>query len=96
MTASAAAGRSGGAITWIGGAVLAVVVVALVVVTSRQEVVVAFDPASSAPDGYRALALLLRDRGAEVDSTAPVLLGTDPVPAGSVMVVPDPDLLTAV
>lgn len=96
MTASAAAGRSGGAITWIGGAVLAVVVVALVVVTSRQEVVVAFDPASSAPDGYRALALLLRDRGAEVDSTAPVHLGTDPVPAGSVMVVPDPDLLTAV
>ncbi|HMR95974.1 MAG TPA: DUF4350 domain-containing protein [Microthrixaceae bacterium] len=96
MTASASGGRSGGAITWIGGAVLAVVVVALVVVTSRQEVVVAFDPASSAPDGYRGLALLLRDRGAEVNSTAPVRLGTDPVPAGSVMVVPDPDLLTAV
>ncbi len=96
MTASAAAGRGGGAMTWIGGAVLAAVVVALVVVTSRQEVVVAFDPASSAPDGYRGLALLLRDRGAEVDSTAPVRLGTDPVPAGSVMVVPDPDLLTAV
>lgn len=96
MTASASGGRSGGAITWIGGAVLAVVVVALVVVTSRQEVVVAFDPASSAPDGYRGLALLLRDRGAEVTSTAPVRLGTDPVPAGSVMVVPDPDLLTAV
>jgi len=96
VTASAAAGRGGGAMTWIGGAVLAAVVVALVVVTSRQEVVVAFDPASSAPDGYRGLALLLRDRGAEVDSTAPVRLGTDPVPAGSVMVVPDPDLLTAV
>jgi len=96
VTASAAAGRGGGAMTWIGGAVLAAVVVALVVVTSRQEVVVAFDPASSAPDGYRGLALLLRDRGAEVNSTAPVRLGTDPVPAGSVMVVPDPDLLTAV
>lgn len=96
MTAPTAPGRGGPAIVWIGGAVLALVVVALVVITSRQEVLVAFDPGSSAPDGYRALSILLRERGAEVRSSAPADLDAASATPGSVIVVPDPDLLTTV
>lgn len=69
--------------------------IALVVVLSgRQQTAQPFDVRSSAPDGYRALAVLLRDHGAHVGSASVadwLHLSRRP---GSVVVVPAPELLT--
>jgi len=81
---------------WIGGALLAVAVLVVVVLSGRQSSEVPFDIDSSRPAGYRALATLVRDRGATVSSiSARSLLDDDqpPTGAGEVLVVPRPDLM---
>lgn len=93
---SGGGGRSGrpGRGGWV-AAVLVLVGIGLVVVLSgRQQTAQPFDVRSSAPDGYRALAVLLRDHGAHVGSTSVddwLHLSRRP---GSVVVVPAPELLT--
>ena len=57
--------RSG---VWVGSALAVIAVVALLVLSSQQPDGVPFDAGSTAPDGYAALAILLRDRGDEVRS----------------------------
>lgn len=87
-------GPGGGRGMWIGAVLVVVAVVVVVVAGSRGSDQVPFDVGSSAPDGYKALAMLLRDRGARIDSTTPASL----VESGStaaVVVVADPDLLSA-
>ncbi len=79
---------------WIGGAILAIAAIAVAVMASRQGNTTPFDAASPAPDGYEALAILLRDRGADVRSRTAARVTSDPVTAGAVVVVPAPDLLT--
>ena len=93
MTA-ATGGRSSGRGTWLLVAALLVAVVLLVVLTGRQAPGTPFGVSSSAPDGYRALAILLRDRGSTVVSTTAERARRDGTPAGQVLVVPAPELLT--
>lgn len=93
MTAATRAG-GGGRGVWIGGLLLVVGIVAVLVLTSRQSTGVAFDASSSAPDGYRALAILLRERGADVRSTSAARAAEEPPSAGQVLVVPAPELMT--
>ena len=75
-------------------AVVAVVAILLVIVLgSRQPSGQPFDIRSSAPDGYRAITLLLRDRGAQVRRSSAAAVATDPgTGVGDVIVVPDPSL----
>jgi hypothetical protein len=91
--ASGASGRSGPGL-WIGILAAVVAVVALVVLTGRQPSGDPFDVRSPAPDGYKALALLLRDRGARVERSTAERARREPPAAGQVLVVPDPGLLT--
>lgn len=60
--------------SWLGLATLAGIVVALVVLSSGG-VAAPFDPDSAAPDGYRAIAILLADDGVRVDTVSPGDLG---------------------
>lgn len=88
--------NSGGRGVWIGAAVLIAALALVVVLSGRQKAGQPFDVASSAPDGYRAIAILLRDRGAEVRTTSADAMRRDPPGPGEVLVVPVPELLTAV
>ena len=92
MTATTRAGTGRG--VWIGGILLVAAIVLVLVLSSRQSASLPFDPSSSAPDGYRALAILLRERGAEVRATSAADARESPPAAGQVLVVPEPDLLT--
>lgn len=81
---------------WIGALVLVVAVLAVAFISSsRRNDAVAFDARSSAPDGYKALAILLRRQGARVDSAPPASLVDSSSAPRSAVVVADPDLLTA-
>jgi hypothetical protein len=92
VTAATRAG--GGRGVWIGGLLLLAGIVAVLVLTGRQSTGTPFDVSSSAPDGYRALAILLRQRGADVASTSAADVEDEPPAAGQVLVVAEPDLLT--
>lgn len=98
MTAANAGGRSGGSRNgrgmWLGALLLVAAVVVVIIAGSRGSDPVPFDVGSSAPDGYKALSILLRDRGARVRSTSPASLMGAGSNAGDVIVVADPDLLT--
>ncbi|UDY37141.1 DUF4350 domain-containing protein [Dermatobacter hominis] len=94
MTAATRTGGAGRGV-WIGGLLIVAGLVAVLVLTSRQSAGTPFDASSSAPDGYRALAILLRERGAEVRTTTAARAAEDPPSAGQVLVVPAPELLTA-
>lgn len=87
--------RSQGRGVWIGAVVLVAALGLVLFLSGRQPGGTPFDVASSAPDGYRAIAILLRDRGADVRSVSPERMRTEPPGAGEVLVVPVPDLLTA-
>lgn len=88
---AAPAGRPGVGVG-VGVAVLAVVI--LVVLGGRTPTGDPFDVRSAAPDGYRALAMLLRERGASVRRTpATAMRGARPGD-GDVVVVPAPELLS--
>jgi hypothetical protein len=95
-TVAAAAGTSTGArrgpLVALVAAVLAVAV--LVVLTSRASPTPAFSIESSAPDGYRALALLAEELGAQVDTAGAASLRPSGAAAGAdVVVIPVPSRL---
>ncbi|MHB1138344.1 MAG: DUF4350 domain-containing protein [Microthrixaceae bacterium] len=76
---------------WIGIGVLLLAVVLLAVLSGRTPSGEPFDVRSSAPDGYRAVATLLRERGATVrDASLGDLVGPGATPSspGEVVVVP--------
>lgn len=96
---SGSVGGGAGRGVWIGGALIVLAVLAIVVLSGRQRSEVPFDIGSSEPAGYRVLATLLRDRDATVSSTSAASL-VDGDAAGGVagdvvLVIPDPDLMTA-
>lgn len=64
--------RSGGRGTgvWIGLGLVVLAAIALLALSGRAPVQDPFDADSTAPDGYGALSILLRDRGAEVVSSS--------------------------
>ncbi|HPU40220.1 MAG TPA: hypothetical protein PLS63_11665, partial [Microthrixaceae bacterium] len=70
MTAANAGGASGssrgGRGMWLGALLLVVAVLVVVIAGSRHSDEVAFGVGSPAPDGYKALSILLRERGAQV------------------------------
>lgn len=99
MTAANAGGASGssrgGRGMWLGALLLVVAVLVVVIAGSRHSDEVAFGVGSPAPDGYKALSILLRERGAQVRSSSPASLLDPGSSPGDVVVVADPDLLTA-
>jgi Domain of unknown function (DUF4350) len=89
VTATTAPARSGTG-WWVGAGALVLALVAIVVLSSRTPDGEPFDPRSSAPDGYRAVTLLLRDRGATVRSTTSAALDPAEFGPGDALVVPVP------
>ena len=94
MTAATGSSGRSGAGVWIGAAAVIVAVVLLLVLTGRTPTGDPFDVRSPAPDGYKALAILLADRGADVGRTTAAAAQDDPPGPGEVVVVPAPELLT--
>ena len=93
MTAHAPARGSGSGV-WIGALVAVAALVVFLVLSAQRPNGDPFDIRSAAPDGYRALSILLEGRGAEVGrATAARALEGAPS-SGQVLVVPDPDLLS--
>lgn len=96
MTAAAGTeASSGGRLAWVGIALAAVAVVAIVVLTGLGPSGQPFDPRSAAPDGYKALSILLEERGAEVGHRSAAAVATDPLGPGDVVVVPAPGLASS-
>jgi len=90
MTAPTSSGRGGGSGWWLGAVALVVALVAIAVLSSRTQDGDPFDPRSSAPDGYRALTILLRERGATVGSTTSSAVDPSGYDADDVLLVPVP------
>jgi hypothetical protein len=81
---------------WVGVGALVLALVAVIVLSGRTPTGEPFDVRSAAPDGYRAIATLLRDRGAQVREVdlARILDGTGRRDVGEVLFVPLASLLT--
>lgn len=89
---SARAGRG----VWIAAVLIVVAFAVVIVLSGRQTSARPFDVTSSAPDGYRAIAILLRERGAHLTTTSADRMRRHPPGPGDVLVIPVPDLLTIV
>ena len=93
MTTTASAGGSGRGV-WIGVLAAVVALVLFVVLGGRRPTGDPFDVRSAAPDGYLALSILLRDRGADVARTSAARALLDPPAVGEVLVVAAPELVS--
>ncbi|MBS1837092.1 MAG: DUF4350 domain-containing protein [Actinobacteria bacterium] len=80
---------------WIGVVVVVAALGIVVVWSGRRSAALPFDIGSSAPDGYRAIAILLREHGMDPSTVTAASLEDRPVTRRSVLVVPVPDLLDA-
>lgn len=94
---SGGSGRGpGGRGVWIGAVLIAAALGLVVFLSGRQSGGRPFDVASSGPDGYRAIAILLRDRGSDVLASTADRMRREPPGPGEVLVVPVPEMLTTV
>lgn len=80
---------------WVGGGLALLAVVAFLTLSSRQPEALPFDVGSSAPDGYAAVARLVREQGVEVNSsTAERAAGLEGWGGSDVLFVPVPSYAT--